>query len=348
MSQSQPESLQTTPATENKTTRPKRSLIKIIGIGCLLIAICIVFAGAILVFSGVLSGTPGNRNDYATWSPDGTRIAFQSDRKGNADIYVMDPDGSHITQLTKDLFASLYYLRSASDEQPAWSPDGSHLAFVSGRDNGMMTYIDMNIYIMDIKGSNITQLTGTGSEESKPSWSPSGKQIAYSSKDIFNNSGLIENPNWDIYMINVDGSNQIQLTNDPANELEAAWSPDGEHIVFISDRNGHDADIYVMNVDGSNVVQLTTDSANEFGPAWSPDGSQIAFNSDHNGNVQLFVMNADGSGLVQLTNDKSNSAYPSWSADGSQILFESDRNDGNANIYVMNADGSNIVQLTGK
>jgi Tol biopolymer transport system component len=233
MSQSQQGHLPTTTTAENKTMQPKRSLLLIIGIGCLSITICIVFAGVILIFSGALSGTPGKRNDYATWSPDGSRIAFQSDRKGNADIYLMDPDGSHITQLTKDLFASFYYLRSASDEQPAWSPDGSHLAFVSGRDNGMMTYIDMNIYVMDIKGSNIIQLTGSGSEESKPSWSPDGKQISYSSKDIFTSDGiLIENPTWDIYVINVDGSNQIQLTNDPANELEAAWSPDGQHIVL--------------------------------------------------------------------------------------------------------------------
>jgi Tol biopolymer transport system component len=261
----------------------------------------------------------------------------------------MNLDGSHITQLTGDRFARLYFLRSASDEQPAWSPDGNYLAFVSGRDNSMMTYTDMNVYIMNRNGSNITRLTGAGSEEGTPSWSPDGKQLAYSSRDIFTSDGrLIENPTWDIYVINIDGSNPLQITNDPADDLEVAWAPDGKRIAFISDRNGHDFDIYVMNADGSDVVQLTTDSANDFGPAWSPDSSRIAFNSDRNGNVQLYVMNADGSDTVQLTTDASNSAYPSWSPDGSRILFESDRGDGNANIFVMNVDGTNVVQLTGQ
>lgn len=348
MSQSQETPASALP-TASKSAQPKRSILKIIGIGCLSIVICMVFAGAILIFSGVLSGTPGNRNDHPTWSPDGSSIAFQSDRRGNTDIYLMDPEGSRVTQLTRDLFARLYFLRSASDEQPAWSPDGNRIAFISGRDNVMMTYTDTNIYVMDKSGSNLSQLTGAGSEEGMPSWSSSGKQIVYSSRDIFTSDGRsIQDATWDIYVINVDGSNPIQLTNDPANELEVAWSPDEKHIAFISDRNGHDFDIYIMNADGSNVIQLTSDSGNEFGPAWSPDSSRIAFSSDHNGNVQLYVMNADGSEVVQLTNDESNSAYPSWSPDGNHIVFESDRDSGNADIFVMKADGSDIVRLSGK
>jgi TolB protein len=261
----------------------------------------------------------------------------------------MDTEGSDVTQLTKDLFASVYILQSAVDVEPVWSPDGRHIAFTSGRDNTMMNYIDTNIYVMDAEGSNIKQLTGAGHEDAGPDWSPNGKKIAYVSKDTFTSEGnLLENPTWNIYLIDVDGSNEIQLTNDPPNELEVAWSPDGTQLAFISDRNGHDFDIYVMNVDGSDVVQVTNDAGNEFGPAWSPDSSQIAFNSDHNGNVQLFVMNADGSDIAQLTSDKSNSAYAAWSPDGTRIVFESDRDTGDANIYVMNADGSNVIQLTGK
>jgi len=333
----------------NKLAWSKRSVITIMGIGCLSLVVCIGFAGVFLLFSGVLSGPHGNRNDYPTWSPDGAHIVFQSDRNGNNDIYMMDADGSHITQLTRDPFATLYYLRSADDREPVFSPNGSRIALTSGRNNVMMNYIDTDIYVMNIDGSNIKQLTGVGYEEGGPAWSPNGKQIAYSSKDIYTSDGsLIKNPTYDIYVINVDGSYPIQLTKDRTNDLEVSWSPDGAHIVFISDRNGPDLDIYLMDADGSNVVQLTTDSANEFGPAWSPDNRHIAFNSDHNGNVQLYIMDADGSDVVQLTSDKSNSAYPSWSPDGSRIAFESDRNSGNANIYVMNADGSNIIPLTGK
>ena len=337
------------PSTARPSGRSKRPLLKIISLGCLSIILCTILGTAALTFAGAFSGSPGSRNDYPSWSPDGRRIVFESDRKGNPDIYVMDADGSRVTQLTRDLFARLYLSRSPADGHPVWSPDGSRIAFVSGRDNVMMTYMDTNIYVMASDGSNVVQLTGRGAEEGMPSWSPNGKQIAYSGRDVFTSDGQsIENPTWDIYVIDADSSNSVQLTNDPANEMEAAWSPDGNRIAYISDSNGPDFNIYVMNADGSNITQLTSGAENEFGPAWSPDGSQIAFTSDRNGNVQIYVMKADGSDITLLTDDGSNSAYPSWSPDGKQILFESDREDGNANIYFMNADGSNVVRLTGK
>jgi len=303
---------------------------------------------AALIFSGALSGPHGNRNDMPVWSPDGNQIAFDSDRGGNADIYIMSSDGSDVTQLTRDAFANLYVVQSPEDSTAAWSPDGNQIAFDSGRDNEMMNYVNHDIYIMDVNGSNVQQLTDDGADEEGPRWSPNGKLIAYDRKQYISDQSFIENATWDIYIMNADGSQQVQLTNDPANELEPAWSPNSERIAFVSDRNGENADIYVMNADGSDITQLTNDSGNEFGPAWSPDGAQIVFNSDHNGNVQLFIMSLDGSNLIQLTTDTSNSAYATWSPDGKSIIFESDRDTGNANIYVMNADGSNVIQLTGK
>lgn len=320
----------------------------LLGTGCLALMVCVAGSVALVYFSGWLSGSPGNRNDMPVWSPDGNSIAFFSDRDGNPDIYRMKSDGSQVEQLTRDAFASLYFTKSSEDRNPSWSPDGSRIAFDSGRNNLKLNYIDHDIYVMAADGSHVKRLTDDGADEGGPRWSPKGDLIAYAKMDYFSDQGLIENPAWDIFVMNVDGNQQMQLTNDPSNELEPSWSPDGEKIVFISDRNGQNFDIYVMNADGSDVTQLTDDSANEFGPVWSPDGTQIVFNSDRNGNVQLFMMTIDGTRLIQLTKASSNSAYADWSPDGKRIVFESDRDTGHANIYVMNADGSNIVQLTGK
>jgi Tol biopolymer transport system component len=320
----------------------------LLGTGCFVFLVCIVGSVALVSSSGLLSGSPGNRNDMPVWSPDGNSIAFFSDRGGNSDIFVMHADGSQVEQLTHDAFANLYFMKSAEDRNPSWSPDGSQIAFESGRDNQMLSYVNHDIYVMAADGSNVKRLTNDGADEGGPRWSPNGDLIAYAKMDYFPDQTISENPAWDIFVMNADGTQQIQLTNDLSNDLELSWSPDGAQIAFISDRNGPDFDIYVMNADGSNVTQLTDDSANEFGPVWSPDGKQIVFNSDRNGNVQLFMIGIDGSNLVQLTKDASNSAYADWSPDGNRIVFESDRDTGNANIYVMNADGSNVLQLTGK
>lgn len=317
------------------------------GTGCFALLVCIAASVALVYSTGWLGGTPGNRNDMPIWSPDGNSIAFFSDRGGNPDIYIMEPDGSQVEQLTRDTFASLYFTKSPDDRNPSWSPDGNQIAFESGRNNLKVTYVDHDIYVMSADGSSVQRLTNDGADETRPRWSPDGNSIVYVKKDYLSAQGLVENSAWDIYVMNVDGTQQMQLTHDLANELEPSWSPDGTRVAFISDRNGQNFDIYVMNADGSNVMQLTDDSANEFGPVWSPDGTQIVFSSDRNGNVQLFMISIDGSNLVQLTKDTSNSAYADWSPDGTHIVFESDRDTGYANIYVMNADGSNLIQLTG-
>jgi Tol biopolymer transport system component len=329
--------------------RPRWKAIRLLlSMGCFAFLVCIAGSFALVYSSGWLSGTPGNRNDMPVWSPDGNTIAFFSDRGGNPDIFVMNSDGSQVKQLTRDAFASLYFTKSPEDKNPSWSPDGSQIAFESGRDNQMLTYVNHDIYVMAADGSNVTRLTDDGADEGSPRWSPNGASITYVKMEYFSNQDLIENPTWDIYVMNIDGTHQMQLTKDPSNELEPSWSPDGAKIAFMSDRNGENFDIYVMNADGSNVKQLTDDSANEFGPVWSPDGTQVVFNSDSNGNVQLFMISIDGSNLVQLTEDTSNSAYADWLPDGNRLVFESDRDTGDANIYAMDADGSNVIQLTGK
>jgi Tol biopolymer transport system component len=150
--------------------------------------------------------------------------------------------------------------------------------------------------------------------------------------------------NREIYVMNADGSGVRNLTTNPADDRDPAWSPDGGQIAFHSMRDGN-GEIYVMNADGSNPRNLTNNPASDFHPAWSPDGRQIAFYSDRSGDGEVWVMNADGSSPRNLTNSPGSDGGAAWSPDGRQIVFNSDRS-GNSEIYIMNADGSDPRQLT--
>jgi len=248
-------------------------------------------------------------------------IAFRSHRDASADeIWVMNGDGSEPIRLTNN---------SSDDDLPAWSPDGTRIAFCSLRDG------NWEVYVMNADGGGQTNLSGNPSGDCAPTWSPDGTEIAFGSE---------RDGNAEIYVMNVDGSGQTRLTDNPAFDDLPDWSPDGKQIVFVSDRDGQ-MDIYVMNADGSNVTRLTNMGVGFAFPHWSPDGTKIAFSPNSDGNYEIYVMNADGSGLTRLTDNPANDWFPSWSPDGTQITFGSER-DGNSEIYFMNADGSGQTRLT--
>jgi dipeptidyl aminopeptidase/acylaminoacyl peptidase len=159
--------------------------------------------------------------------------------------------------------------------------------------------------------------------------------IAYSSD---------QDGDFEIWVMNADGSGQRKLTDNSATDWSPSWSPDSAQIAFVSNRDGND-EIYIMNVDGSDQRRLTATDASESFPAWSPDGTEISFDSDRDGNWEIYVMTSDGSNVRRLTNDPADDWITSWSPDGSHIVFESKR-DGNYEIYVMNADGGNQRRLT--
>jgi len=250
-----------------------------------------------------------------------TKIAFESNRDGNPEIYVMNADGSNPVNLTQN---------PAYDSIPVWSPDGTKIAFISDRDG------NNEVYVMNTDGSNPINLSQNPGTDENPVWSPDGTKIAFFSNNRDGND--------EIYVMNADGSNPVNLTQNPAIDVTPVWSPDGTKIAFVSKRDGN-TEIYVMNANGTNPVNLTQNPGHDDSPIWSPDGAKITFISDRDGNLEIYAMNANGSNPVNLSQNSGYDANPIWSPNGKKIAFISFR-DGNEEIYVMNADGSNPVRLT--
>ena len=279
-----------------------------------------------------------------------TRIAFMSNRSGNGEIYLMNPDGKRLRRLTK---------HPQFDTVPAWSPDGQKITFASFRDEHRLPIgqmIHAEIYLMNPDGTNLINLTQSAERaDGVSSWSPNGKQIAFASGEHFKHRGGFR---WNIWVMDADGGNPRALANHDAGDGSPDWSPDGRQIAFHSERNRDwefefpaNLEIYVMNADGTNPINLTNHPAEDRSPDWSPDGMQIAFESNRDGNVEIYAMNADGTNPINLTNHLAVDRSPDWSPDGMQIAFGSNRDrkdndDKNVEIYVMNADGTNPINLT--
>ncbi len=249
-----------------------------------------------------------------------TRIAFMSTRsERNGEIFLMNPDGKRVRRLTK---------HPQYDAVPVWSPDGQKITFMSFRDEHRIQVggiILGDIYVMNSDGTNPINLTQSVERpESVSSWSPDGKQIVFRSAKYFREDNLFHS---DIWVMDADGANPINLTNHHAQDSSPDWSPDGMQIAFHSDRNSDwefnvhrekNWEVFVMNTDGANLINLTNHPAGDGRPAWSPDGRQIAFVSNRDRkdvddeNVEIYVMNADGANPINITNHPKRDGQPSW------------------------------------
>jgi tol-pal system beta propeller repeat protein TolB len=179
-----------------------------------------------------LTNSPGNDYD-PVWSPDGSRIAFVSERDDNSEIYVMNADGSGLVRLTTS---------KGQDADPSWSPDGGKIAFRSERDGVS------EIYVMNADGSNVVRLTNNDNYDGEPEWSPDGAKIAFtreSSCDYYYYYDCYRG----LFVMNVDGTGVVQLTSD-SYDTTPSWSPDGRWIAFVS---------YIAECECSGIAAITPD-----------------------------------------------------------------------------------------
>jgi len=242
---------------------------------------------------------------------------------GNAEIFLMNVDGTGKTQLTN---------QPGRPYGPAFSPDATKIAFYNH-----LSDQTWSLYLMNADGTNVQRLTNESNTlDWSPDWSPDGRQILFARS--------YSSPTWrsEIWVMNADGSNLHRLGTVEGQGPD--WSPDGSTITYFNYVEGG-GDIWIMDADGSNPINLTDNPAEDWWPKFSPDGSKIVFQSKRDGNHEIFVMNSDGTNPVRLTNNSADDEDPNWSSDGSKIAFISMR-DGHYEIYTMNADGSNQTRIT--
>ncbi|REJ76117.1 MAG: hypothetical protein DWQ47_10880 [Acidobacteria bacterium] len=287
------------------------------------------------VIVGDIKGVTRIEDNYPSWSPDGSKLAFHSNRyDGNKEVYTMDADGGNIKRVT---------FNDRPDEGAIWSPDGKSILY-----SQYVTDENVDLFITDLESGKTVRLTDHPLPDGHAKFSRDGTKIIFNSqRDDEGKPGLTTfERNYEIYEMNVDGTGIRRLTNYHEWDTYPSYSPDGKKILWrrilddLTAPRQYNSEIFVMNADGSDLRNLSNSKHFDGYPEWSPDGERIIFASDRHGetpgHLQLFVMNADGSDIQQITWNRigEEDIRASWSPDGRKIAFNRVNSDG-SRVYVM-------------
>ena len=235
------------------------------------------------------------RDGMPSGSPDGRQFVLAvSERQRDFEIYLFNPDEMGLTLLAHDEASGAYLYQSPEGRRVSLTSHADFINYLATRSGGSF----LNPFT---HGPGVTQLTDNYVDDIPAGWTPDGRIGFISDRD----------GDYEIYLMNSDGSDVTQLTHNEAYEGTPIWSPDGRRIVFTSYRDGN-TEIYVMNSDGSGVTRLTRNEAVDDRPIWSPDGRHIAFSSDRDGDIEIYVMRSDGSGVTQLTHNEAEDFIQYW------------------------------------
>jgi Tol biopolymer transport system component len=259
------------------------------------------------------------------WSPDGSLIAFESDRSGNYDIWAIPASGGIPVQITTN---------AADDHHPTWFPDGSLIAFHSDRSG------NTDIWTIPASGGIAVQITASTYTEVEPAWSPDGSTIAY----VAHYDPHILNDH--IWLVPSAGGVPTQLTT--AEEANPDWSPDGSRIAFTKTAPAL-PEIYTIPVEGGLATSVTGGEGFEGGPAWSPGGDEIAYHCDppkpvgEPSNYDIYAVPSGGGPRRRITDDPAEDKHPDWSHDCTRIVFCSNRS-GNWDLWIIEVGGPSATE----
>jgi Tol biopolymer transport system component len=257
------------------------------------------------------------------------RIAFQGETVAGdhtqSDIYTVGRDGTGVRRLADT--------PNRDELGPAWSPNGSRLAFW----RTAAPFGTGSLWVMNADGSGKRQLT-FGVDARDPAWNPAGNRLVYD-----------QVLGGDLYTLRVsDGLDRRRLTSGAALDFEPAWSPGGRRVAFTrGTAAGDPGDIFLVDVVTGQVQRVTSSPAFDHQVAWAPGAGRLVFQRDFDQSSAIFTVRPDGTGLARLTSGAHFDIAPAWAPDGTEILFGSDRLSLLHELWTMHRDGTDQRRLLG-